>query len=253
MQNATVKNEEVLKNSTSTIMPELPKFHPNSLDSMDLMIDPKTDKPLGCLNMANPKCKLGSEYCTEVMSKVHNLCKWHHARMASWQEIECGCRKHIAYNSDSGGRIMFRRYYEVYDLPVVITGGSIYCCYKCGNADTDIYMCGTMHVCEEGKHLHDPKTLKAKSEVKSEPVEDGAVKVLIKGILGIKVGAGFYVAVILDRGNVVIKTYEDAMETHVYFSKRKDDRSFLWLVVASHMKDRPTYIQPIMHEDLVYP
>ena len=77
---------------------------------------------------------------------VADLCEWHRVRMASHVVMSCGCKKWDLCSGDSTGRVMFRNYYNCWEMPVIDSIGKVYCCGTCQNCDGEKYQCGVMLV-----------------------------------------------------------------------------------------------------------
>lgn len=118
----------------------------------------------GCHSQPNnPSCRVKSESCSEALG-APDLCFWHFHRMAQAVEVECGCRHNLTMNSDWTGRDLYRRYHNNYELPVLDSGGYLYCCGVCQNTDYYEYVCGDMRVCSKHEHLHSKLTPKKSAE-----------------------------------------------------------------------------------------
>jgi hypothetical protein len=185
-------------------------------------------------NKHNEKCNVDSKCCSSHMSLYKGVCAWHYVRMARWYKAECGCNRRWIYcDSDGTGRHIFRKYYDTFEMPV--SDGQLYCCGFAQNSDEIALTCGNMRVCAGHASLHNG---------------DGPVKVLTKNISGTLQGKGF--KVYCDEVSKNIITYDDAIKAHLYYKKRCDDLSFDWLVIASHMEDRPSYVTSMIVDGLVY-
>ena len=58
-------------------------------------------------------------------------------------------------SGDAIGRYIFRIFYDDWDVSVVDSTGSVYCCGSAQNCDSYIYTCGDMRICDECYHKHD--------------------------------------------------------------------------------------------------
>ena len=238
-------------------------FHPNCLESVEEV--EKNCKLYNSSDKYNPKCAIPKLYaikkvdvrqyelhCTEDMSCIPDLCRLHHARMAKWQQVDCHCtKKHMVCNGNFSGIHIFRLYYNSWDMPSIYPNGKLCCCY-CHPYWYPVGKCGDMLVCN--KHAKDHSAMRTMNYVREEyKIENGAVKVLTPNITGIKKGNGFIVYSSPDgKNNTLIKTYKDAMNLHLHCVDIDNAKSFDWLVIASHMEDRPSIIKPIIVDGLVY-
>lgn len=249
------------------------KFLPNSDVSWHTLVNTIHNSNGG----HNAKCSVDSISCSKEMaldvpSDQKQLCAWHRSRMAVHETVRCGCRDNAVCNGDATGRIMFRNYYNLWDIAVCDVSGQFYCCGTCQNADTQTHRCGDMNVCPTHLQLHDAKTLRpinrkysddeGEDEEEEDGLEedgepdsdsstkvkepDGPVKVLTPGVFGIRQGDGYVVSVAHSRGNVTIKSYVDAVKLHLWaHADGEEDAALKWQILASHMPDRPSYVTPI--------
>ena len=95
----------------------------------------------------NVSCAIDSASCSKEMSAdVSDLCAWHRMRMARHVRLSCGCKEWDTCSGDSTGRMMFRNYYDCWEMPVIDSIGKVYCCGTCQNCDGEKYSCGEMLV-----------------------------------------------------------------------------------------------------------
>ena len=111
----------------------------------------------------NENCSIDSESCskemaTDVPQTFKSLCKWHRARMANHYVVNCGCRSHDICSGDGVGRMMFRNYYDRWDIAVQ-DACDTYCCGPTQNGDSQTHQCGSMMVCPEHVHFHDDNVI----------------------------------------------------------------------------------------------
>ena len=93
----------------------------------------------------NDLCKIDSMSCSKEMSAdVADLCAWHRMRIARHVRLSCGCAEWDLCSGDSTGRMMFRQYYDCWEMPVIDSIGKVYCCGSCQNCDGEKYECGGM-------------------------------------------------------------------------------------------------------------
>jgi hypothetical protein len=131
-------------------------FHPN----IRFPLDTWKIEDMGIIE--NPNCAIDSKSCTETMSDVKDLCKWHRRRMAQYWESSCKCNQWIVCDGDATGRNMFRNYYNDWTIPVIDLFGKFYCCGACQNGDSEKYFCGHMRVGNCCKHRHKSECLTRK-------------------------------------------------------------------------------------------
>ena len=107
----------------------------------------------------NPVCVIDSNCCSEERSSsASDLCRWHRARMATVYYSNCRCGPQILSYGDSIGRRMFNQYYG--NFPCISFSGT-YCCSHCNSCDDYVARCGSMAVCEDCLHFHNPANLVA--------------------------------------------------------------------------------------------
>lgn len=130
--------------NTTAIMSKT--FHPNMFDCDDRHKYTETlmDSNGG---IHNELCAIDSASCSKEMSAdVADLCAWHRMRMARHVVLSCGCKEWDLCSGDSVGRMMFRNYYDCWEMPVIDSLGKVYCCGSSQNCDGEKYICGEMLV-----------------------------------------------------------------------------------------------------------
>lgn len=210
----------------------------------------------------NPECFADSSSCsiaTYTNEKLEvPMCYWHAVRIGSIFPRLCGCKTNYCLGGDSISRNFVYQLLEKLNVEVdgpnngVCDMGGFYCCRdaRSGAIDTP-YECGFMSVCEDCRAHHDPTCL---HEIESEeydpdwePVIDGPVPYLPPGIFGIRRGNGWVVKMADSKtGGYEITSYRDAIKVHSKFLETGDSRADAWYALASHMPDRPSYIQPMV-------
>lgn len=236
------------------------KYIPDSKQSWDSIVE----SHYGSHGDHNPRCAIiESKQCSTAMSEevpagMKPLCLWHHARMASTNIIKCACGEHVCCNGDATGRTIYRNYHDSWNMSV-IDGVGTYCCGTCQNSGNHVAKCGDMYVCDEHLENHKKTSLRMKDKEDEENKEDeedekdGPVKVLPPGVYGSKKGNGYEVDVAHARGNVHINGYVDAMKLYLWdIQDNKENSARRWLIIASHMLDRPSYVIPIEVEGLIH-
>jgi hypothetical protein len=123
----------------------------------DLLAETGSKAPCSLPN--NTKCKIRSDFCSEEMNSEHDdLCLFHSMRMATVEEINCGCSSHVVLCGDATGRILYLHYRSLNsdDIAMVDSTGRLYCCGTCQNTDDYVTECGGMRVCaaHEAAHSH---------------------------------------------------------------------------------------------------
>ena len=126
----------------------------------------------------NPLCAIDSKGCSiemadDIPEGMKELCLWHRARMDQHVVEECGCKKQDACAGDATGRRMFRTYHDSWDMPVIDFVG-LYCCGRCQNGDSEVYMCGDMRVCNGCAEQHELGTLVPIEKLYSSDPDDSS-------------------------------------------------------------------------------
>lgn len=211
----------------------------------------------------NPDCFADSSSCSIAMYTDEELevpmCYWHAARIGSIFQRSCGCKTNFCLGGDAISRNFVYQLLAKIDVEAdgpdngVCDMGGFYCCRGTRSGAIDApYECGSMSVCEECRAHHDPtclcKTQSYDSESETdEPIIDGPVPYVPPGIFGIRRGNGWVVKMAESKtGGYEITSYLDAIKVHSKFLETGDSRADAWFALASHMPDRPSYIQPVV-------
>jgi hypothetical protein len=108
----------------------------------------------------NSACKVKSDGCSKEMGS-QDVCFWHKYRMGKMSSFKCACAiDHPLVNGDVTGRKLARDYYDlVYEnvATIGLCSDYPYCCGKCMNADSEVFICGGLQVgyCCAHKHKAD--------------------------------------------------------------------------------------------------
>jgi hypothetical protein len=119
--------------------------HPQ-IDSWNDLLGPKHQGFNHASCPKNPKCKVSTDACSKNMSSK-DLCFWHSKRMGKLDKYSCGCSNHFIVSGDVIGRKLAYDYYGLdrNTTPVIgLCGNDIYCCGKCMNADSEVFICGVL-------------------------------------------------------------------------------------------------------------
>jgi hypothetical protein len=220
----------------------------------------------------NPGCVIdnGEKSCSKNMyagkrpdGSSWELCNWHAHLAGSLFALKCNCpgKVNILVGGMSGPRWIAYAYAEAHgyeDLGAADFTGN-YCCPDARSGNADEYTCGDMYVCYSCKANHpcaianrDSSAELSDGSESSDSSEDSDGPVpyipMTGHIYGIKKGNAYSVSILTNgRGLVNVKTFADAMYVHQEMLEAGDKASALyWYALASHMPDRPTYIQPIV-------
>ncbi len=136
-----VELEDIFQHSTANMTET---FHANVFVDWSNYVGTLMDSNGG---VHNELCAVDSKSCSKEMSAdVSDLCAWHRVRMARHVVLSCGCNEWDLCSGDSAGRMMFRQYYDCWEIPVIDSIGKVYCCGTCQNRDGEKYSCGEMLV-----------------------------------------------------------------------------------------------------------